>query len=98
LKVSDPVVRDKSLFDLQLAPASVLMFRFLEDDVHTNYAQSNLILLPEVLSQATDLPEPPPVVEPDTTASQTQPLSSTSKNDLTQKKKIPKWLKLNPKK
>ena len=34
LKVSDPTVRDKSLFDLQLAPQSVLMFQFLEEELN----------------------------------------------------------------
>ena len=33
LKVSDPNVKDKTLLDLQLAPASVLMFRFLDEAV-----------------------------------------------------------------
>lgn len=33
LKVSDPTVKDKTLYELGLAPASILMFRFLEDDI-----------------------------------------------------------------
>ena len=41
LKVSDPTVRDKSLFDLQLAPQSVLMFQFLEEELNFD-SESNL--------------------------------------------------------
>ncbi len=33
LKVSDPEIKDKSLFELRLAPQSNLFFRFLDDSI-----------------------------------------------------------------
>ncbi|KAJ6536548.1 hypothetical protein DFH09DRAFT_931226 [Mycena vulgaris] len=97
LKVSDAAVRDLSLADLYLAPASVLLLRF-EDAAHEEQAHAlngsgvSAPLAPEVLAQAVDLPAPPP----DAAASQPAPSTNTNTNTNTSalEKKIPKWLKM----
>ncbi|KAF7293989.1 UBX domain-containing protein [Mycena kentingensis (nom. inval.)] len=64
LKVSDPTVRDRSLAELNLAPASVLLLRF-EDVAHPdkvralNASGASAPLSPNVLAQAIDLPSSP---------------------------------------
>lgn len=47
LKVSDPAVRDKTLFQLQLAPSSVLMLSFFEESLNrmSFYKHSTRIML-----------------------------------------------------
>ncbi|KAJ7037759.1 hypothetical protein C8F04DRAFT_1091447 [Mycena alexandri] len=103
LKVSDPSVRDLTLAELYLAPSSVLLLRF-EDAAHEEEARTlngsdmPAPLAPEVLSQAIDLPVPPPSdasspsSAPSASSSQSAPSSSSTE------KKIPKWLKLGLKK
>ncbi|KAG9124519.1 hypothetical protein FRC07_011309 [Ceratobasidium sp. 392] len=54
LKVSDITVRDKTLLELQLAPASVLLLRFLSDELN---ARDKLPPLQQsILAVAEDLP------------------------------------------
>ncbi|CAE6516186.1 unnamed protein product [Rhizoctonia solani] len=54
LKVSDAAVRDKTLLELQLAPSSVLLLRFLSDEL--NDRERNPPLHHSVLAAATDFP------------------------------------------
>ncbi|KAH8117752.1 hypothetical protein DFH11DRAFT_856240 [Phellopilus nigrolimitatus] len=56
LRVSDPAIRDKSLYDLRLVPQSILYFRFLEDDVKLDLPTGPPPLLPAILSRTMDLP------------------------------------------
>ncbi|EJD06679.1 uncharacterized protein FOMMEDRAFT_102540 [Fomitiporia mediterranea MF3/22] len=56
LKVSDPKVKEKTLLELNLAPRSMLHFRFLEDDIKLDQSNGPPPLLPEILTRATDLP------------------------------------------
>jgi tether containing UBX domain for GLUT4 len=74
LKVSDPAVRDLSLADLKLAPASMLLLRFEDESlnrtaVYDGHSGTRLTvpaadvdspapLLPSILSHATELPVP----------------------------------------
>ncbi|KAJ7920736.1 hypothetical protein B0H13DRAFT_1986036 [Mycena leptocephala] len=103
LKVSDPAVRDMTLSELYLAPSSVLLLRF-EDSTHEEQARAlngssmSAPLMPDILSQAIDLPAPPSV---DGSPSSSAPSASgsDSKSALTSmEKKIPKWLKMGLKK
>lgn len=43
LKVSDPAVRDKTLFQLQLAPSSVLMLSFFDESLNRMFARYPII-------------------------------------------------------
>ncbi|KAJ7610237.1 hypothetical protein DFH06DRAFT_173901 [Mycena polygramma] len=96
LKVSDPTVRDLTLSELYLAPASVLLLRF-EDNAHEEQALSlngstvTAPLAPEVLLQAIDLPAPPSADVP-STPSGSGTDARTGSNPI--EKKIPKWLKM----
>lgn len=96
LKVSDPTVRDLTLAELQLAPSSILLLRFEDDQL--NHAAVSAPLATTILSQAVELPRPKPVesVEPAGAkpSSNTTPTSSKSEPS----KKIPKWLKIGQKK
>ncbi|OCH94883.1 hypothetical protein OBBRIDRAFT_884435 [Obba rivulosa] len=97
-KVSDPNVRDLSLLDLHLAPSSVLLLRF-EDDA-LNHSDVAAPLDPSVLAQAQDLPLPPnfdPEPSKDSAAPQKSSESGSSSTTKTETK-VPKWLKLGPKK
>ncbi|KDQ59206.1 hypothetical protein JAAARDRAFT_33943 [Jaapia argillacea MUCL 33604] len=99
LKVSDPQVRDLSLSQLQLAPASILLLRF--EDESLNHSSLPAPLLPSILSQSQDLPPPPDfdVESPPPSQSSTASGSSSAKTATTSgEKKIPKWLKLGQKK
>ncbi|ELU40358.1 MBF1 domain-containing protein [Rhizoctonia solani AG-1 IA] len=75
LKVSDATVRDKTLLDLQLAPSSVLLLRFLSDEL--NGREKNPPLHPTILATAkdfpivADLPQPQPDDRPELTKSTT---------------------------
>ncbi|KAJ6511896.1 hypothetical protein C8R47DRAFT_1092599 [Mycena vitilis] len=96
LKVSDPTVRDLTLSELYLAPASVLLLRF-EDSAHEEQALSlngstvPAPLAPDVLLQAIDLPAPPSA-DVSSTPSGSGPDVSPGSNPI--EKKIPKWLKM----
>lgn len=93
LKVSDLAVRDLSLYDLHLAPSSVLHLKFLDDSL--NHVNIPAPLAPEVLALSEDLPVPPVAEEtapgPSSSASK---VSSASAQVASGEKKIPKWLKL----
>jgi len=102
-KVSDPAVRDLSLAELQLAPSSVLLLRF-EDDA-LNHTDVPAPLAQSVLAQAEDLPAPPNFdadpLPSSTAASSTAPSTAPSvlaAPAASTEKKIPKWMKLGPKK
>jgi len=88
LKVSDPKVRDLTLFELQLAPSSVLLLRF--EDESLNGSNVTAPLLPTIAAQATELPKPPVFEVPEAV-----PKSGTSSSRGTgsEGKKIPKWFK-----
>jgi len=93
LKVSDPKVRDLSLFDLQLAPSSVLLLRFEEDSL--NHINVSAPLEPSILAQAVDIPVP-------RNDEQDGPASGSSQSRKPEEratvnsggKNIPKWFKL----
>lgn len=113
LKVSDPNVRDLSLFDLQLAPSSVLHLKFEDDSL--NHIDVPAPLSSEVLAHAEELPLPPdPEVTPASTPSGGRTLGSSTLGSASASSssgtklgggsvvgsteaKVPKWLKLNKK-
>ncbi|THH28230.1 hypothetical protein EUX98_g5949 [Antrodiella citrinella] len=112
LKVSDPQVRDLTLFDLQLAPSSVLHLKF-EDDA-LNHINVSAPLSPEVLAHAEELPLPPdPEVSSAPTPSGGRTLGSSNFGSGSGSGgkssggsgsvigstdiKVPKWLKLSKK-
>ncbi|EAU85652.1 hypothetical protein CC1G_10924 [Coprinopsis cinerea okayama7 len=99
LKVSDPKVRDLTLAELQLAPASVLLLRFEDESLNkTDYPAP---LLPSVLSKMEELPAPktedksptPPAAEEKTPKKSQLTSDSNKPGEL----KVPKWLKLGKK-
>jgi len=110
LKVSDPAVKNLSLFELELSPSSVLMISFFEESLNgTPFSWSrssftNVItdhnlrppLLESVLAQSKDLP-PPPSFE---SAGEKDGGKSWKNNstqlpkDISANKGIPKWLKI----
>ncbi|TFY52215.1 hypothetical protein EVG20_g10651 [Dentipellis fragilis] len=95
LKVSDPAVRDLSLAELQLAPSSVLLVRFLDESMnHPDYPAP---LAESVIEHAEDLPTPPDFDNPNQQQPASKPSTSSSSKPSTTatgEKKIPKWLKL----
>lgn len=91
LKVSDPKVRDLNLYQLQLAPASVLHLKFENDEL--NHVSVPAPLDPAVLAKAEDLPLPPRQEEPEEPSSKDKSKASSSGKD---KAAIPRWLKLGP--
>ncbi|KAF9024899.1 hypothetical protein BDZ89DRAFT_1068679 [Hymenopellis radicata] len=95
LRVSDPKVRDQTLVQLQLAPSSVLLLRF--EDESLNMSNVPAPLIGTVLSQAIDMPKPPPIEDkPSSKAG----FSKDSKSSLgsSVEKKVPKWFKAGLKK
>jgi len=56
-KVSDPAVRDKSLYDLHFAPSSVLLLTWTDPAMNVHDALPPL--LPEVLAMGRELPSGP---------------------------------------
>lgn len=100
LKVSDPNVRDLSLYDLQLTPSSVLLIKFIDEEL--NHAHLSSPLSEFVISKAEDLPLPPNFDE-DESPSGSNPTakkatgSSLSSSGIMGDKKIPKWLKIGKK-
>ncbi|KAA1467389.1 hypothetical protein DENSPDRAFT_832426 [Dentipellis sp. KUC8613] len=95
LKVSDPKVRDQSLAELQLAPSSVLLLRFLDESMnHPDYPAP---LAESVIEHAEDLPTPPDFDDPNQQQPDSKPSTpapSKSSTTASGEKKIPKWLKL----
>jgi len=90
IKVSDPKIKGQTLSQLQLAPSSVLLLRFEDDNL--NHAHVTAPLLPEVLAQAVDLPIPP---DPERSAQSSS--ANPQSNLLSGAKKIPKWFKIGKK-
>ncbi|KAH8094570.1 hypothetical protein BXZ70DRAFT_365123 [Cristinia sonorae] len=108
LKVSDPKVRDLTLFDLQLAPTAVLHLKF--EDESLNHFDVPAALSPEVLAHAEDLPIPPDPMESSPAPSGGRTLGSSSSSGSAPASKysggtviggteikVPKWLKLSKK-
>ncbi|CAE6454817.1 unnamed protein product [Rhizoctonia solani] len=97
LKVSDTNVREKTLLELQLAPSSVLLLRFLSDEL--NDREKPPPLHPSVLSAASDFPivmnEPPS--EPSTRPNPTKG-GTIARNDKETENKLARLLKLPPRK
>jgi tether containing UBX domain for GLUT4 len=87
LKVSDLKVRDLTLAELQLAPSSILLLRFENDEL--NGSDYPAPLNPDVLSQAIDLPPPPEIVQ---VSQQNNAPSTSSTPGAAAKGKVPKWL------
>jgi len=88
LKVSDPQVRDQTLYDLHLAPSSILLLRFEDESMNRSSSalsphlsmltpltddQYPAPLYPSILSHATELPIPPP--EPSANLERPTPLA-----------------------
>ncbi|CAL1715722.1 unnamed protein product [Somion occarium] len=98
LRVSDPNVRDLSLFDLHLAPSSVLHLKFMEDSL--NHVDVPAPLDASVLALAEELPIPPdpestsPPASSSSTPSARPVGSSSSSSTSSGPVKVPKWLKL----
>ncbi|KAF8518474.1 hypothetical protein JB92DRAFT_2787370 [Gautieria morchelliformis] len=94
LKVSDPKVRDLTLFELQLAPSSVLLLGFQDESL--NDVNLRAPLLEYILAHARDLPPPPtfddsPADEDNSKARRNKP-AQPSKGQSS--KALPKWLKI----
>ncbi|KAH7341737.1 hypothetical protein B0J17DRAFT_647706 [Rhizoctonia solani] len=97
LKVSDATVRDKSLLELHLAPSSVLLLRFLSDEL--NDRERNPPLHQSILAAAGDFPVIPdaPQSMPDKDRSETKPEAvGRSGNEV--ENKLARFLKLQPRK
>ncbi|QRV89778.1 UBX (ubiquitin regulatory X) domain protein [Ceratobasidium sp. AG-Ba] len=89
LKVSDATVRDQTLLELQLAPASVLLLRFLSDELNED-REKLPPLQPSILAAAENLPEPM-VHDEDLGAA---PKSTSTKTSTNVEQKLAKFLKL----
>ncbi|KAJ7591078.1 hypothetical protein C8J56DRAFT_934633 [Mycena floridula] len=89
LKVSDDKVRNLTLSELQLSPASVLLLRF--EDETLNGADVPAPLEASIMAQAMDLPPPPSQSE--STAPAAKATLGSTINSMMEEKKIPKWLK-----
>lgn len=97
LKVSDATVRDKTLMELQLAPSSVLLLRFLSNDL--NDREKLPPLHQSVLDAAVDFPVVDPPIEeasPNPTASASKAIKGTDKKET--ENKLARFLKLQPRK
>ncbi|KAL5526808.1 hypothetical protein ACEPAF_8533 [Sanghuangporus sanghuang] len=98
LRVSDPNVRDKTLFDLHLSPRSILHFRFLDDSVELDSITGPPPLYPEILSQAIELPLPAPFETPSSSTTTQSASSGKVPSDSSDKgKKIARLLRLSGK-
>jgi tether containing UBX domain for GLUT4 len=97
LKVSDPDVRDRSLTGLGLAPSSVLLIRFVDDAL--NHSNVPAPLASAVLERAVELPAPPSFDgDRKKDVQSSVATSSKGKKGSSGEAKVPKWLKLGPKK
>ncbi|KAF8510939.1 hypothetical protein BU17DRAFT_55042 [Hysterangium stoloniferum] len=94
LKVSDPTVRNLSLFELHLSPSSVLLLAFLDDSL--NDPGMCAPLLESMLAQSQDLPPPPTFDDatPETGDDKSWKKKSTSVSKDVSGKPLPKWLKI----
>ncbi|CAE6382052.1 unnamed protein product [Rhizoctonia solani] len=97
LKVSDVAVRDKTLLELQLAPSSVLLLRFLVEDL--NDRERNPPLHPSILATATDFPTVAKITEPvpDNSVDGVK-VGTVGKSGKEVENKLAKLLKLQPRK
>ncbi len=94
-KVSDPEVKNQTLAQLSLAPSSILMLSFLDDDLNNPVLRAPLTA--EILAQAQDLPLPPQLDPPASSKAGNKPQSQSfglPKFDAS-KASLPKWLKLS---
>lgn len=97
MKVSDANVRDKSLLELQLAPSSVLLLRFLSDEL--NDRERNPPLHQSILASAADFPMVADAIQsaPDKATGETKPAAvGRSGNEV--ENKLARFLKLQPRK
>ncbi|KAH8913770.1 hypothetical protein BT69DRAFT_1234079, partial [Atractiella rhizophila] len=92
-KASDPKIKDKSLYDLQLIPTAVLFIKFEDDTL--NDGKKEPPIKPALLELAEELPRPPSF---DPTPADLAALARTQEADAAkgEKKsegvKAPKWL------
>jgi tether containing UBX domain for GLUT4 len=96
LKVSDPDVRDLTLAELGLAPSSVLLLRFVDDEL--NRSDLPAPLASAVLERAVELPTPPSFDGDRKKDGPSSVAASSKGKNSSGEVKIPKWLKLGPKK
>ncbi|TFK99151.1 hypothetical protein BDV98DRAFT_551854 [Pterulicium gracile] len=101
LKVSDPAVRDLNLYELQLAPSSVLLLRFEDDKLNSSTYPAPLV--DSAISEAVELPRPPEFPVAPSPAPNSGSGASTSKltgdsSAEAKEKKISKFFKLPGKK
>jgi len=97
-KVSDPAVRNISLLDLQLAPSSILLLKFVDDALNGIHTPAPLADF--VLSRSEDLPTPPTYNRPEDTlsGSSAKLQALKSKSTGSSETKVPKWFKMGQKK
>ncbi|KAG8956081.1 hypothetical protein FRC03_010971 [Tulasnella sp. 419] len=99
LRVSDTTVKFQNLYQLHLAPSSILHLSFEEASLNSQVKTPPL--LPEILALATDLP-PPPTFD-DTPKSDDKGkgrsfFGGSGESSTSGDSKLPKWLKLSGKK
>jgi len=95
-KVSDPQVRNLTLFELQFAPSSVLQLSFFDDSL--NDPDKRAPLLDFMLLQARDL-SPPPDFEETTDKDSRKPWRNKSTQVSSgSSSAMPKWFKIGQKK
>ncbi|KAL7417173.1 hypothetical protein BDY24DRAFT_376943 [Mrakia frigida] len=81
-----------SLLDHGLAPSSVLLIRFENEDLNTSDRPAPL--LPTLLSHATELPLPTPPKEPETPTAESSAATPVAKSEgKAAGGKVPKWFK-----
>jgi len=101
-KVSDAAVRDLTLAELQLAPSSVLLLSFFDENL--NHTDAPAPLDPSILAAAEDLPKPPNFdTDEKANAASTAPAGRTLSGQPAPEapaaeKKMPKWFKMGTKK
>jgi len=96
LRVSDPAVKDKSLYDLRLTPRSVLHFKFLEDNMDFDLPSGPPPLLSAILARAVALPSEARTEEAPAVA--TLGSIETDKSQAVVEKKLSRLLRLTKKK
>ncbi|KAI0084107.1 hypothetical protein BDY19DRAFT_973857 [Irpex rosettiformis] len=98
LKVSDLKVRDQSLLQLQLAPTAILHLKFEDESLNHINVPAPLDRL--ILAVAEDLPRPPSYEEQSAASAVAGPSKARSSTGPSSQGpvKVPKWLKLGPKK
>ncbi|KAH9933666.1 uncharacterized protein BXZ73DRAFT_3856, partial [Epithele typhae] len=103
LKVSDPKVRDLSLSELGLAPSSVLLIKFVDEEF--NHPGVSPPLDPSVLAAIEDYPTPPSFDSTPPSSSDGKTLGGSKGGSKMPglgalmkdgEVKVPKWMKLGP--